>query len=75
LPDNTVLYIKNADPVIQYALQNGSPVRVYYDKNISVYFEGGGKKFPERYSEVYYFTYDPKNITIRFIEKTDKLLR
>jgi hypothetical protein len=69
-PDGSLIYIKNSDERMYWALGFGSAIRLYYGNNISIYFEGVTKELPT-YSQIYYFNYD--NDTIYFIEKSEEL--
>ena len=71
-PDGSLIYIKNPDGSLWYALGYGSAIRLQYGKNIAVYYEGMSKKLPTGYNQIYYFAYNNNDNTLRFIEKRDQ---
>lgn len=72
LHDGSLIYIKKADDLMWWALGRGSAIRVNYNNNISVYFEGVTKKLPSHYGKVYYFYYDNENI--HFLNESTELV-
>lgn len=66
--DRSLIYIKEADDLVWWALGRGAAIRLNYDNNISVYFEGITKKVPSHSGKVYYFYYD--NDTIHFLNES-----
>jgi len=70
-PDGSLIYIRNSDERMYWALGFGSAIRLYYGNNISIYFEGVTNEFPTKYSQIYYFNYD--NDTLSFICKSEEL--
>ena len=65
-PDGSLIYIKDSNYGICWLLCYGAVIKLNYENNISVYFEGLSKKLPVKYSHIYYFNYDPDKATINF---------
>jgi hypothetical protein len=71
-PPDSLIYIKNSDIEMNYALGGVSGIKILYRDNISVYFEGVSKKLPMKYNQTYYFRYDPNKATIQFVKKSNE---
>lgn len=71
-PKGSLIYIKNSDDFLNWVLGSGAAIRVNYDNNISVYFEGVTKKLPSHSGKVYYFYYDNENI--HFLNESTELV-
>ena len=70
-PPNSLIYIKNSDIEMNFALGGASGIKILYSNNISVYFEGVSKKLPMKYNQVYYFYYDHDKAILQYIDKSN----
>lgn len=68
VPAGSLIYIKNSDLTMCWALAFGSAIRLPYGNTISIYFEGITKQLPSHYSHIYYFNYC--NNAVSLIEKS-----
>ena len=65
LPDGSLIFIKNSDRNLFWALGRGTLVKIIYNNTVVVYFQGISKKkiLPAVCSHIYVYTYENKRLS------------
>ena len=70
-PNGSLVFIKDTNRSIFWLLSGGAVIRLNYENNISVYFEGVSEKLPVKYTQIYYFHYDANRAVVQYLEKAN----